>query len=181
MRRRDFITLIGGAAAASAMPQVARAQQGERRVGVLLAGVEGDPAQTARLSAFRRGLEELGWSEGRNVRIEVRWSGGDTGRMRAYAAELVAMAPDVLFGSATPSTSALQQATRTIPIVFAAVIDPIAGGFVTSLSHPGGNITGFSNYEYTIGGKWLELLKEIAPRTTRVLAIANSDNPTWVG
>jgi putative ABC transport system substrate-binding protein len=171
VRRREFITLLGGAAAA--WPLAARAQQGERmrRIGVLMNLTADDPESQRRMTAFVQGLQELGWTDGRNVRIETSWGAGDAERFRRYAAELVALAPDVILASGSPSVAALQQAPRTVPIVFVNVADPVGGGFVDSLARPGGNITGFMLREYGISGKWLELLKEIAPRVTRVAVL----------
>jgi putative ABC transport system substrate-binding protein len=167
MRRREFITLVGSTAA---WPLAARAQQGDRmrRVGVLMGSAQDDPQGQARVSAFAQGLQQLGWSDGRNVRIDIRWSAENIADTRKLAAEVVALAPDVILASGSPAVGALQQATRTVPIVFATAGDPVGAGFVDSLSRPGGNITGFAIFEYAIGGKWLELLKEISPRTTRV-------------
>ena len=181
MKRREFITLIGGATAA--WPLAARAQQGEgvRRIGVLMGLAESDPEGHSRAAAFRQGLEQLGWIEGRNVRIELRWAAGDVDRARSYAAELVAFAPDVIFAGATSALAALQPATKTIPIVFAQVTDPVGAGFVTSLGRPGGNVTGFTQYEYAVGAKWLELLKEIAPRVARVALIYDPANTSSAG
>ena len=166
--RREFITLFGSAAAA--WPLAARAQQRERmpRIGVLMNLAVGDPEGEARSAAFLQALQQLGWSDGRNVRIDYRWAAGDAGHFQRYAEELLALAPDVILASATPSVQALQQATRTVPIVFAIVADPVGAGFVDSLARPGGNITGFTPFEYGIGAKWLELLKEVAPSVTRV-------------
>jgi ABC-type uncharacterized transport system substrate-binding protein len=170
LKRREFITLLGGAAA---WPLAARAQQGEkmRRIGVLMNLAVGDPEGEARVAAFLQALQQLGWSDGRNVRIDYRWAVADVGRFHRYAEELVALAPDAILASGTPSVQALQQVTRTGPIVFAQVIDPVGIGFVASLARPGGNITGFSVFEYGLSGKWLELLKEIAPRVTRVAVL----------
>jgi putative tryptophan/tyrosine transport system substrate-binding protein len=170
MRRREFITLLGGAVAAC--PLGARAQQPERmrRIGVLMGGAGRDPVEHARLAAFLDGLQQLGWTDGRNVRIDTRWPAGEAER-RTYAAELVGLAPDVILASASASVAALQQASRSAPIVFANVIDPVGAGFVASLAQPGGNATGFTAFEYGISGKWLELLKEIAPRVTRVAVL----------
>jgi putative ABC transport system substrate-binding protein len=167
MRRREFITLLGGAAAV--WPLAARAQQGERmrRIGVLMNIAADDPEASARVAAFAQGLADLGWIIGRNLRIDYRWGAADAERIRKDAAELVSLTPDVILSSGTPSVAALQQATRSVPIVFAQVVDPVGGGFVESLARPGGNMTGFSVYEYSLSGKWLELLKEIAPRVTR--------------
>ena len=171
LTRREFITLLGGAAAAG--PLAARAQQAERmqRIGVLMNVAADDAEGQGRVAAFQQALQQLGWTDGRNVRIDYRWAAGDTGRFRRYAEELLALAPDVVLASATPSVQALQQATRTVPIVFAQVGDPVGAGFVDSLARPGGNTTGFTPHEYGVGAKWLELLKEIAPRVTRVAVL----------
>jgi putative tryptophan/tyrosine transport system substrate-binding protein len=171
LRRRQFITLLGGAAAA--WPLTARAQEPDRmrRIGVLMNLAADDPEGEARLKAFVQGLQQLGWTDGRNVRIDYRWAAGDAGRFHRYAEELVALVPDVILASATPSVQALQQATRTVPIVFAIVADPVGAGFVDSLARPGGNVTGFTPFEYGISGKWLELIKELAPRVTRVAVL----------
>jgi putative tryptophan/tyrosine transport system substrate-binding protein len=156
-----------------------RAQQAERmrRIGVLLNLTESDPEGKARVAAFLDGLGKLGWAEGRDVQIEYRWTGGDPNQARAYAAELVKMTPDIIFAAPASSLAPLQRETRTVPIVFAQVTDPVGAGFVTSLARPGGNITGFALYEYAIGAKWLELLKEIAPQVTRVAIIYEQANP----
>ena len=169
-RRREFISLLGGAAA---WPLAARAQQPDRvrRVGVLMNLAVGDPEGEARIAAFVQALQRLGWSDGRNLRIDHRWAAGDAGRFKGYAEELLALAPDVILAAATPSVQALQRATRTVPIVFANVADPVGAGFVDSLARPGGNATGFTPFEYGLSGKWLELLKEIAPRVTRVAVL----------
>ena len=174
MQRRQFITLIGGAAAS--WPLTALAQQGERarRVGVLMAFDERDARAKGWLSRFTQGLSELGWTEGRNLQMEVRWA-DSVDRMRMFAKELVELRPDVILSFGTPVTAALQRETRTIPIVFAIVSDPVGEGFVESLSHPGGNITGFHNSEASIGGKWLELLQQIAPGLKRAAMIFNPD------
>jgi putative ABC transport system substrate-binding protein len=183
MRRREFITLLGGAAAAP-WPFAARAQQPAmpvRRLGVLLSSSETDPEGQARVAALRQGLQELGWSDGRNLKIDYRWTGGDDVRARAHAAELVASQPDVIFAAPSAALASVQRATRTIPIVFAQISDPVGAGFVTSLSHPGGNITGFAVFEFAIGAKWLELLKQIAPSVTRVAAIYDPATPSAYG
>jgi putative ABC transport system substrate-binding protein len=174
MRRREFIAGLGGAIA---WPLAARAQQPERmrRLGVLMSTNENDPVAQARVAALHRGLAEFGWTEGRNLAIEWRWSGGDIARTREYAAELVHLAPEVLLGNGTPATAALKQATTTIPIVFAVVNDPVAQGLIASMAHPGGNITGFSFLEYSMVGKSLEMLKQIAPQITRVALMFNPD------
>jgi putative ABC transport system substrate-binding protein len=171
MRRREFITLLGGATAA--WPLAARAQQREqmRRIGVLMNTAADDPQSPVRIAALLQGLQELGWADGRNVRIEYRWGASDAERSRRYAVELIALAPDVILSSGSPSVAALQQAIRSVPIVFVTVVDPVGSGFVESLARPGGNITGFTLFEYGISAKWLELLKEIAPRVTRVAVL----------
>jgi putative ABC transport system substrate-binding protein len=162
VKRREFITLLGGAAA---WPVAARAQQPERmrRIGVLMHVTESDPDGQARLAVFVEGLKELGWAEGRNLRLDVRWGPNDPDRYPRQAAELVAMAPDALVAPTSFTLAPLQRATRSVPIVFMGVIDPVGAGIVTSLARPGGNTTGFVAFEYTIGAKWLELLKESAP------------------
>jgi putative tryptophan/tyrosine transport system substrate-binding protein len=171
MKRREFITWLGGAAAA--WPLAARAQQPERmrRIGVLMNLAADDPEGQARIAAFHQGLQEWGWTLGRNARIDVRWGAVDAESSRRYAAEVVGLAPDVILASAAAAMGALQQATRTVPIVFVSIIDPVGAGFVESLAHPGGNTTGFALYEYTLSGKWLELLKEIAPGVTRAAVL----------
>jgi putative tryptophan/tyrosine transport system substrate-binding protein len=181
MRRRDFITLIGGAMAA--WPLLGRAQQPDRmrQVGVLMGTSESDPNQSALISAFTRSLADLGWKEGANIRIERRWADGDLARLRTQATELARIAPDALFAQGTPGTTALRQAAPTTPLVFVMITDPVSSGLVSSLAYPGGNITGFTNYEFSMGGKWRELLKEIAPGTTRVAVIFNPDNPALPG
>jgi putative ABC transport system substrate-binding protein len=180
MRRRYFITLLGGAAA---WPLAARAQQREqmRRIGVLVSAVEGDPKQLEYITAFAQGLAELGWTVGRNVRIEYRWGAGDLDRFRRYAAELVALSPDVVLASAGSIVGAFQQASRTVPIVFVTTIDPVGGGWVEGLSRPGTNATGFASYEFSMSGKWLELLKEIAPGVKRVAVIRDPSVPAGSG
>jgi putative tryptophan/tyrosine transport system substrate-binding protein len=171
MRRREFIALVGGAATAWAL--VARAQQAEpmRRIGALMTLSEDDPEGRERMQAFLQSLQQLGWSDGRNVKIDYRWGANDADRIRRYAAELVALAPDVILTAGTQSVVALQQATRTVPIVFGSVIDPVGAGFVETLARPGGNITGFTVFEYGISPKWLELLKQIAPHVTRAAVL----------
>ena len=173
MRRREFITLLGGAAAT--WPLAARAQQPDavRRIGVLMGFAESDREGQAFVAAFREGLQKLGWAEGRNIRIDYRWAALDTELMQRFAKELVALQPDLILSQSTPATAAMLQQTRTIPIVFALVADPIGSGFVASFPQPGGNVTGFVTMEPTMAGKWLELLKEIAPRVARVAMLFN--------
>jgi ABC-type uncharacterized transport system substrate-binding protein len=170
VKRREFITLLGGAAA---WPLAARAQQAERvrRIGVLMTQAEDDPEGQTRLLALAQGLQESGWTIGRNVRIDTRWGQGDAERYRRYAAELVALAPDVILVNGPAALAQLQQATRSVPILFVNVVDPVGAGFVASVARPGGNATGFMLSEYSTSGKWLELLKEIAPRVTRAAII----------
>ena len=182
MRRREFITLVGGAAAA--WPLAGRAQQpGEiRRIGVLMASAADDSESQARIAAFLQGLQQLGWADGRNVRIDTRWATTNANDIHRHAAELAALAPDVLLaGTGTATVSALLQATRTVPIVFVTVIDPIGAGFVASLAQPGGNATGFTIYEYSMSGKWLELLKEIAPHVTRAAVLRDPAVASGIG
>jgi ABC-type uncharacterized transport system substrate-binding protein len=173
--RREFITLLGGAAAA--WPLAARAQQTDRvrRIGVLMPNAETDPAGQTRLAAFVQGLQEQGWTVGRNVRIDVRWAAGEPELFRRYAAELVALAPDVILGAVTTSVRALLEATRTIPIVFASATDPVGGGLIASLARPGGNVTGFSVQEFGLRAKSLEFLKELAPHVARVAVLRDSN------
>jgi len=181
MRRREFITLLGGAVAT--WPLGARAQQGERtrRIGVLMSAVEGDQRGLESITAFAQGLAELGWIVGRNVRIEYRWGAGDLDRFRRYAAELIALSPDVVLATAGSIVGAFQQASRTVPIVFVTTVDPVGGGWVDSLSRPGTNATGFAAYEFSMSGKRLELLKEIAPGVKRVAVIRDPSVPAGSG
>lgn len=174
MRRRDFITVIGSVAA---WPHVVHAQQSaqKRLIGVLMVDAENDPEGRAHAKAFRDALRELGWTAERNVQIEYRWAAGDAGRIRGFAKELVAMRPDVILARSTPATAALKAETRTVPIIFTTVSDPIGGGFVESFSRPDSNITGFTNFESSIGGKWLGLLKEISPHVARVAVLFNPE------
>src|SRR6476659_1231003 len=172
MQRRDFIRLLGGATAA--WPLVARAQQSDRvrRIGVLMAASADDADYHARYAAFQQGLQQLGWSDGRNVHIDTRWATTKPDDIRKHAAELAALGPDVILaGTGTTTVAPLLQATRTVPIVFTVVIDPVGAGFVDSLARPGGNATGFTVFEYGISGKWLELLKQIAPGVTRAAVL----------
>ena len=176
MRRREFITLLGGAAA---WPLAARAQQRERmrRIGVLLPAAADDAEFQARVGAFLQGLAQLGWTIGRNVRIDTRWATANAAEIRRHAAELAALAPDVILAHGASTVGPLLQATRTVPIVFPVVGDPVGAGFVDSLARPGGNATGFMTFEYSMGGKWLELLKQIAPGVTRVAVLRDPANP----
>jgi putative tryptophan/tyrosine transport system substrate-binding protein len=180
MRRREFITALVGAAA---WPLAALAQQREkmRRIGVLMNTGADDAEGQARFAAFLQGLQEAGWAVGRNVRIELRWGAGDAGQYRKQAAELVALAPDVLLASGIPAATPLLQETRTIPIVFAQVVDPVGAGLVESLARPGGNATGFTFVEYGFGGKWVELLKEIAPGVKRVAVLRDAATTSGIG
>src|SRR5262249_32830863 len=172
MRRREFITLLGGAAAAG--PVAAGAEQGHvRRIGVLMAYAENDREYQGNLAAFREELQKLGWTEGRNVQIDYRWAAADPELMRRFARELIALQPDVILSSSSPTTASLLQETRNIPIIFANIVDPVGSGLVASLSRPGGNATGFMLFEASLAGKGLELLKEIAPRVSSVAAMFN--------
>ncbi len=180
LRRREFITLLGGAAT---WPLDARAQQGEhmRRIGVIESAAPDNPDALARHAAFLQGLQQLGWTDGRNVRIDTRWASGDAGDLHKYVAELVALAPDIIMSAGSTGMAPLLQATRTVPIVFAIVPDPVGSGFVDSLSRPGGNATGFMMFEYSLCGKWLELLKEIAPGVTRAAILRDAAIPAGIG
>jgi putative tryptophan/tyrosine transport system substrate-binding protein len=179
MQRREFISLIGGAAA---WPLTARAQPDRiRRIGVIIPGAADDPAYKARIAAFLHGLRELGWTDGANVQIEYRWSGGNAADTRKYASELAALAPDVILATGSAGAGPMLQATRTVPIVFAIVPDPVGSGFVKGLSRPGGNATGFMMFEYSLCGKWLELLKQIAPRVTRAAILRDPAVEAGIG
>jgi putative ABC transport system substrate-binding protein len=179
MRRREFITLLSGASVA--WPLAARAQQvaGPRRVGILLNLSENDPEARRLTTVFHEGLAQLGWADGRNLRIDYRWAGGDVGRIRAFAKELVELSPDIIVGYATPTIVALQRETHSIPIVFLSVTDPVGQGLVASLAHPGGNITGFAVFEISLGAKWLEALKQIAPDLKRITTIFNPETAPY--
>jgi putative ABC transport system substrate-binding protein len=174
MRRRDFIAGLGGAVA---WPLVARTQQPDRmrRIGVLMNGAATETEYQSYLAAFIQGLHQLGWTEGQNIHFDVRWSAGDAGLARIYAAQLIGLLPDVVFAASTTNLTAIQQATSTMPVVFVQISDPVAQGFVASLRQPGGNLTGFSAFEFSIGGKWLDLLKQVAPSLTRVAVMFNPD------
>jgi putative tryptophan/tyrosine transport system substrate-binding protein len=181
MRRREFITLLGGAAAAWPLGARAQQQPGQmRRIGVFMSTAENDVESKARVAAFLQGLQQLGWIDGRNVRIDIRWPAGDTERIRRYAAEFATLAPDVILatGATVPS---LLQATRDVPIVFTIFSDPVGAGLVDSLARPGGNVTGFTTFEYSLSGKWLELLKQIAPHVTRAAVVRDSSGPSGIG
>ena len=181
MRRREFLGVLGGAA--TAWPRAARAQQTDRlrRIGVLIGTTAADPDAQARLAVFVRGLQQLGWTDGRNVRIDTRWAEGDADAIRKHASELAALAPDVILASGSAAVGPLLQATRTVPIVFTIVPDPVGAGFVDSLSRPGGNATGFVQFEYSLSTKWLELLKEIAPRVTRAPVLRDAAISAGIG
>src|SRR5262245_2647607 len=175
--RRNFITLLGGAAVTR--PLAAQAQRGERMrsIGVLMVIAESDPEAQRRIAIIQKGLQEFGWIDGRNIRIDFRWAAGDPGRLRTHAKELVGLSPDVILSGSTAALAALHLETSTLPIVFAQVTDPVGAGFVASVARPGGNITGFANYEVGIGVKWLELLKQIAPDVSRVQILYDPANP----
>ncbi len=181
MRRREFITLLGGAAAA--WPLVVWAQQptGTRRIGVLMNFRSDASEGQARIAVFAQALQKLGWTDGDNVRTDIRWAADDMELFRKYSKELVELNPDVILASAGQSVAELQRATRSVPIVFANVVDPVGAGYVTSLARPGGNMTGFTSFEYNIGGKWLELLKQIAPRATRIAVIRDPAYAAGIG
>jgi putative ABC transport system substrate-binding protein len=177
--RREFITLLGGAAAT--WPLAAHAQQGVRRIGIMMNLAADDPEGQARVAAFLQGLQETGWAVGRNAQIDIRWGMGDPERIRKNVTELIALTPDAIYATTFPTVVALQQATRTVPIVFAGLFDPVGAGLVTSLARPGGNTTGFASFEYGLSVKWLELLKQVAPRVTRVAVLRDSLTPVGIG
>jgi len=181
MRRRQFVTLLGSAIAA--WPRAARAQQADRmrRVGVLGSRAADDAEGQARVAVFLQRLQELGWTDGRNMQVDYRWGAADADRYRTSAAELVALAPDVILASGSASVEAALQTTRTVPIVFANVIDPVGAGYVARLARPGGNVTGFTAFEYSLSGKWLELFKEIAPNLTRIAILRNPALAAGIG
>jgi putative ABC transport system substrate-binding protein len=178
MRRREFVAGLGSAAGSwTVWPLVARAQQpgGVRRIGVLMNSVATDTESQSYLAAFVQGLRQLGWTEGRNLRIDIRWNAGNAGLAQTYAAQLIGLMPDVVLAVSTTNLTVIQQATSTVPVVFVSVSDPVAQGFVASMRQPGGNLTGFSQYEFSIGGKWLDLLKQVAPGLARVAVMFNPD------
>jgi putative tryptophan/tyrosine transport system substrate-binding protein len=174
LKRRDFITLLGGTAITLPLPVRAQPAERMRRLGVLVNLAADDPESQARIGAFLQALQEFGWTMGHNIQIDYRYAGGNADRIRQYAAELVSLAPDVILANGNFGVGPLQQVTRTLPIVFVGVTDPVGGGFVASLARPDSNATGFANFEYGLSGKWLELLKEIAPRVTRAGVIRDS-------
>jgi putative tryptophan/tyrosine transport system substrate-binding protein len=180
VRRREFIAVLSGAAA---LPMVARAQEAAKvaRIGVLINLAADDPEGKDRFTAFTQGMQEAGWTDGRNLRIDTRWISGDANRARRYAEELVALAPDVILAATSLSVGVVQQVTRSIPIVFVQVIDPVSAGFAATLARPGGNATGFSVFEYGVSGKWLELLKQIAPKMTQTLVFRDPALPAQTG
>jgi len=180
MQRRDFLGVLGGAAA---WPIAARAQQPDRmrRIGILMNTDADDPGPQSYVAAFRQSLQQLGWTEGRNVQFDIRWAGGSAESFRRYAAELVAPSPDLILVAGGPAVEAARAASRTVPIVFAQSIDPVGAGYIASLARPGGNVTGFMQFEYGLSGKWPELLKEIAPRVRRVAILRDPTNPAGIG
>src|SRR5436190_16984832 len=178
MRRREFIALLGATAVG---PAVARAQKQVRQIGIMMTLAADDPEGQARVAAFLQGLQETGWAVGRNAQIDIRWGMGDPERIRKNVTELLALTPDAIFATTFPIVVALQQATRTVPIVFAGLFDPVGAGLVTSLARPGGNTTGFASFEYGLSVKWLELLKQVAPRVTRVAVLRDSLTPVGIG
>ena len=181
MKRRDFITLLGGTAVAWPLPLMAQQPERMQRVGALIPYAESDAESQAEVAAFRERLQQLGWTDGRNVRIDLRWAGGDAGRIRTLAKELVELQPDVILARTTPVTAALLQETRTTPIVFVNVADPVGPGFVASMARPGGNVTGFTNLEPSLGGKYVELLTEVSARIKRIGLMFNPKTAPYIG
>jgi putative ABC transport system substrate-binding protein len=179
VRRRDFIAALGGAVA---WPLAVRAQQDFPRVGILITPGEGDPESRARIAAFRESLQKLGWIDGKNIRLEFRWGGGDSSRIKAHAMELVSLSPKAIIGNGTPAVEALSHLTRTVPIIFALIVDPVGQGYIDSFARPGRNITGFTFIDFSMVGKWLEILKALAPATNRAALIYNPNTtPYWAG
>ena len=181
MRRREFITLLGGTTVTWPIATWAQQRGQVARLGVLMSAAANDPDGDARITAFRQALQRLGWTEGQSVQIDVRWAGGDAALDRKFAAELVALKPDVILATASQTVAALQAVTQTVPIVFAHAADPVGGGFVNSLARPGGNATGFVLFEYSLGAKWLEILKELAPGVTRVAVLRDPTMAAGIG
>jgi putative tryptophan/tyrosine transport system substrate-binding protein len=179
--RREFVVTLGGAAAMWPLAALAQQPAQLRRIGVLMPFAEDDPVGQARVAAFVQGLQQSGWTDGRNVRIDYRWSAGDADRIRKLAMELIALGPDVVMAFTSAGVAPLRQVTSTVPIVFAVVADPVGAGYVESLARPGGNVTGFEAYEYGVSGKWIELLKEIVPHLTRVAVLRDSAIPAGLG
>jgi putative ABC transport system substrate-binding protein len=181
MRRRDFFTLVGGAVAAWPMAGRAQPSKQTRQIGMLIASEENEPLVRSRVAAFRQGLNDLGWIEGGNLQIGYCWTGNDPERTRRCVSELVALAPEVILSHSPPATSALSKATQSIPVVFVQITDPVGAGLVANLAHPGSNITGFTTFEFSMGTKWLDLLKGIAPNLARVAVMQYAKSPTWSG
>jgi putative ABC transport system substrate-binding protein len=179
VNRREFLTLVGGAAVPWSLAARAQPREHVRRIGVFMPGAADDAEFQARNAAFLQGLGDLGWTVGRNMRIDYRWGAGDPERIRAYAAEIVGLAPEAILGASTPVLAALRKETQTIPVVFTGISDPVGVGFVASLARPGGNLTGFANFEPEMGGKWLQELKQVAPSVKRVAFILNPQNASW--
>lgn len=181
MRRRIFIKLVGGVIAAGCLADPAEASSQTRQVGMLIASDENEPLVRSRVASFRRGLKDLGWIEGENLQIAYQWTGNDPERTRRCVSELIALAPEVIFSHSPPATQALSKATRSIPIVFVQITDPVGAGLVADLAHPGANVTGFTTFEFSMGTKWLDFLKEIAPGLARVAVMQYAKSPTWSG
>jgi putative tryptophan/tyrosine transport system substrate-binding protein len=181
MRRREFVTLLGGIAVAWSVRARAQQSGGIPRIGVLMTLAADDPESPVRVAELLKGLQELGWIDGQNLKIEYRWPTADITSVRERVAELVALAPNVILAAGTPAVAALQQITPVVPVVFVNVVDPVGGGFVESLARPGGSVTGFTAFEYSLSGKWLEMLKEIAPRITRVAVVRDASIPAGIG